>query len=70
MQVWMNVGEDAKAWLGNNGIQLHIADNSGKHVGRLRIGQATVEWCPGKVSIGNGRKMKLKRFIEVVLNEI
>lgn len=51
MKVWVNVGEDSRAYLGNNGIMLHIADNNGKHVGRLRIGQATLEWCPGKVQI-------------------
>ncbi len=70
MQVWMSVGEDSKAWLGNNGILLHIADNDGRHVGRLRIGQATIEWCPGKVRLGNGRRMKLNRFVNEVLDEM
>lgn len=52
-----------EADLGNNGIILYIADNGGKHVGKLRVGQATVEWCKGKTSIGNGRKMPLQDFI-------
>lgn len=58
--------ENIEAKLGNNGIVLRIADNSGKHVGKLRVGQATVEWCPGKVSIGNGTKIKMADFIAML----
>jgi hypothetical protein len=36
-----------EANLGNNGIVLYTADDSGKHVGKLRVEQATVEWCKG-----------------------
>ncbi len=32
---------DATIILGNNGVALAIADNSGKHHGTLRIGRAT-----------------------------
>jgi hypothetical protein len=53
-----------EARLGNKGIVLYIADNSGKHVGKLRVGQATVEWCKGKVSIGNGKKIPMSDFID------
>jgi len=53
-----------EARLGNNGIVLYIADNSGKHIGKLRIGQATVEWCKGKVSIGNGKKISMSDFVD------
>lgn len=35
---------DCRIELGNNGITLNIADEAGKHLGHLRIGQATVEW--------------------------
>jgi hypothetical protein len=59
-----------QAELGNNGIVLYIADNSGKHVGKLRIGQATVEWCKGKVSIGNGKKVPLQKFIDDYLDQL
>jgi hypothetical protein len=41
MKVCLDVG-DVQAELGNNGITLHIADNRGTKVGRLRIGRATV----------------------------
>ena len=55
-----------EAKLGNNGILLYIADNSGKHIGKLRIGQATVEWCKGKVSVGNGTKIRMADFIDLL----
>lgn len=32
--------EDIEAELGNNGITLRIADNDGKHIGRLQVGKA------------------------------
>jgi hypothetical protein len=57
-----------EAELGNNGIVLYIAENSGKHVGKLRIGQATMEWCSGKTSIGNGKKIPMKTFVEALNN--
>jgi hypothetical protein len=61
MQVWINVG-DSRAELGYTGITLHIADNSGKKVGRLRVGRANIEWLPGKTSV-NSRQMRLETFI-------
>jgi hypothetical protein len=69
MQVSMKVG-DSTARLGNNGITFHISDNAGSHVGKLRIGQAMVEWCPGRTRIGNGHKMTLQRFINDVLADM
>jgi len=42
--------------LGNKGIELDIYDNAHKHLGDIRIGKATVEWCRGKTNIGNGIK--------------
>lgn len=58
--------ENIEVKLGNNGIVLRIADNAGKHVGKLRVGQATVEWCPGKVSIGNGTKIRMRDFVSML----
>lgn len=60
--------QDIEAKLGNKGILLYIADNSGKHVGKLRVGQATVEWCRGKTSIGNGKKIKMQDFLDMLEN--
>jgi hypothetical protein len=56
--------EDVTIELGNNGILLKIADNDGKHVGNLRIGQATVEWRQGRIRAGNGKKLKLIDLVE------
>ncbi len=68
MRVWIDVG-DSQAELGNDGITLHIHDNDGKKVGRLRVGRATVEWLPGKTS-KNGRTIALERLISDVLNKL
>ncbi len=62
--------KDVEAQLGYNGVILNIADNSGTHVGKLRIGQATVEWCRGRTRIGNGKKLPLHEFIEQHLEEL
>lgn len=32
--------------LKNNGITIHVKDNDGKHIGDLRLGQASGEWRP------------------------
>ena len=50
--------------LGNNGIELDVYDNDGKHLGDLRIGKATIEWCKGKTQQGNGEKKKWADLIE------
>lgn len=60
---------DVEAQLGNKGVVLYISDNQGHHQGKLRIGQATVEWCQGKTRMGNGRKIRMADFI-AALNEM
>ncbi len=60
---------DATITLGNNGVTLAIADNTGKHQGTLRIGKATVEWRKGKTQPGNGKKIKLEKLIDL-LNDL
>jgi hypothetical protein len=69
MRVRFDVG-DTQAVLGNNGIVLYIADNDGNHVGKLRIGKAVVEWCGGRIRIGNGKKKRLDLFISEILKEM
>ena len=44
--------------LGSKGITFDIYDTAGKHLGDLRIGKATIEWCKGKTQAGNGIKVK------------
>ena len=53
---------DVQAELGNNGVVLYIADNDGKHRGKLRIGQATIEWCRGRTRIGQRQEDPDGRF--------
>jgi hypothetical protein len=50
--------------LGNNGIELDVYDNQGSHLGDLRIGKATIEWCNGRVRRGNGNKVSWQELIE------
>lgn len=42
--------EGIEAELGNIGITLRIADNDGKHIGRLQVGKAKLRWFKGKTS--------------------
>jgi len=49
MRVSMDAS-DVGMSLGNNGIVLYIKDNRGRHVGKLRIGQAQVEARDGLAS--------------------
>jgi len=58
--------DDVTITLGNNGVILTIADNDGKHVGHLRVGQATVEWRKGKTRAGNGKTLKLDRLLDMI----
>jgi hypothetical protein len=61
---------DVDIKLGNNGIVLHLADEQGRKRGRLRIGQATIEWIPANGRQGNGRRMPLAEFVEEHLEAI
>jgi hypothetical protein len=58
--------DDVSITLGNKGITLKISDNSGKHVGDLRLGRATVEWMPGRTREGNGHKLRVEKLIELI----
>jgi hypothetical protein len=49
-------------------VTFSVADNEGKHVGHIRIGQATVEWRKGKTRPGNGKKLQLAKLIEILEN--
>jgi hypothetical protein len=40
--------------LGTKGIELDVYDSKGSHLGDLRIGKATIEWCKGRTRTGNG----------------
>ena len=68
MKVSIDVG-DSKAELGNKGIILHIEDNNGKKVGRLRVGRAKVEWLRGRTS-KKGKSIRLDSLISDVLDKL
>lgn len=57
---------DVNITLGNRGITFDISDEDGKHVGHLRIGQATVEWRRGRTHDGNGKRVRLQKLIELL----
>ncbi|HBC89215.1 MAG TPA: hypothetical protein DCZ94_19925 [Lentisphaeria bacterium] len=48
----------------NNGIELDIHDNQDKHLGDLRIGKATIEWCKGQAQKGHGKKKSWDELIK------
>ena len=50
--------------LGNNGIELDVYDTDDTHLGDLRIGKATIEWCRGKTQSGNGKKVSWRDLID------
>lgn len=58
--------DDVTITLGNNGVTFTVADNDGKHVGHIRIGQATVEWRKGRTRAGNGKKIPLSKVIDIL----
>jgi hypothetical protein len=55
--------------LGNNGITLDVYDMEGAHLGDLRIGKATIEWCRGRTRTGNGQKRSWRELIAVFEDE-
>lgn len=50
--------------LKNNGIIIHVKDNSGRHVGDLRLGQASGEWRPSRRR--TGVKFEMSELVEVL----
>ena len=52
--------------LGNNGVMLELRNNDDTFLGKLRIGRATVEWCPGKTRVGNGRKVSIQQLVALL----
>jgi hypothetical protein len=49
--------------LGNNGVELDVSDAQNHHLGDLRLGRATVEWCKGKTQAGHGIKVSWEELI-------
>lgn len=58
--------DDVAITLGNNGVTFTVADNDGKHVGHIRVGQATLEWRKGRTRAGNGKRIPLSKVIDLL----
>ena len=54
---------DVAMEFGNNGIELDVYDNHGRHLGDLRMGRAKIEWCKGRTRRGHGKKVRWKQLI-------
>ena len=50
--------------LKNNGMELDVYDNAGKHLGDLVITKTRLVWCPGKTSVKNGHAISWAEFID------
>jgi len=55
--------------VGNNGVLIRIRDESGKNLGKLWIGQATVRWAKGSTREQNARRLSVEQFVDD-LNEL
>ncbi len=65
----MQVGvamDEVNITLGNKDVTFYVADNSGKHMGTIRVGKATVEWRKGKTRYGNGKKIQFEKLIDIL----
>jgi hypothetical protein len=49
--------------LGNNGLEMDVYDNQDNHLGDLRIGRGTIEWCAGRTRKGNGKQKSWDELI-------
>ena len=58
--------DDVSIALGRKGVLLKISGNDGKHVGDLRIGNATAEWMKGRTRDGNGKKIRIDQLIDML----
>ncbi|UFZ04163.1 hypothetical protein LQG66_34065 [Bradyrhizobium ontarionense] len=46
------------------GIEFEVRDNDGSFLGDCYITKTGLEWCNGKISQGNGKKISWTKFIE------
>lgn len=65
MRVNLDVA-DAVIDIGDKGLQLSLADNSGSVIGHVRIGQSGVEWRKGASRAGRAKKIPLRQFIKAL----
>jgi hypothetical protein len=64
MKVWVK-GFDVEMQLKNKGIELHVCDTNGKHIGDLVITKTSLIWCRGKTSRKYGKSASWEKFLEI-----
>ncbi len=56
--------------LGSKGITMDIYSPDGtKHLGDIRLGKKTIEWCKGRTGAGNGKKKTWSELIAFFEND-
>jgi hypothetical protein len=50
----------------NNGIELDVYDNAGKHLGDLVVTKSRLIWCKGKTDRKNGKPISWDEFIQMM----
>jgi hypothetical protein len=55
--------------IGNNGVELDVYNNQNKHLGDLRIGRGTIEWCSGSTRKGHGSQVSWNELIKFFENQ-
>lgn len=65
----VTIEEIPQVRVGNKGVLVRIRDESGKNLGKLWIGQATVRWAKGSVRENNAKRLSVEDFV-AYLNEL
>jgi len=47
----------------SKGVEFQVHDNQGKFLGDCYVTMTGIEWCPGKTTQGNGKKVVWEKFI-------
>jgi hypothetical protein len=47
----------------NNGIELDITDNAGRHLGDVFVTKTRLIWCKGKIKRKNGKEITWEDFM-------
>ncbi|NVN85374.1 MAG: hypothetical protein HXX15_04710 [Rhodopseudomonas sp.] len=50
----------------NKGLEFEVRDNDGNFLGDCYVTKTGLEWCNGKITQGNGRKISWQKFIAMM----
>ncbi len=66
MKVFIKNLDPVEMEVKNKGMEITIRSPDGKkQLGDLIVSKTGLEWCKGKTSSGNGKKMKWEEFIKI-----